>query len=126
MKRLLFGALLLSVAACAAPPCRTHTALFFGMTIGEQGEVVSEADWQSFVAKEVTPRLDGFTVIDATGHYRSPTTGETVMEKSRILTVVHPDEAEIHRKIDAIAEAYKARFRQESVLRVDQCAAFAF
>lgn len=126
--RLLLVLAPLLLAACAAtPPCRTHTALFLGTAIGEQGQVVSEADWQRFVADEVAARFpDGFSLVDATGQYRSPVTGNVVSEKTRILTLVHADEPVIHRSIDAIAAAYKARFRQESVLRVDQCAAFAF
>lgn len=126
--RLLLALAPLLLAACtAAPPCRTHTALFLGTAIGEQGRVVSEADWQLFVAEEVAARFpDGFSVVDATGQYRSPVTGNVVSEKTRILTLVHADAPAVHRAIDAIAAAYKARFAQESVLRLDQCAAFAF
>ena len=127
MKQLLAVIILLALAGCATPPCRTHTALFMGTAIGEKGEVVSEADWQRFVAEEVASRFPaGFSVVDATGQYRSAVTGNVVSEKTRIVTLVHADEAAIHKSINAIAEAYKARFRQESVLRVDQCAAFAF
>lgn len=126
--RLLFALAPLLLAACtAAPPCRTHTALFLGTAIGEQGGVVSEADWQRFVAEEVAARFpDGFSVVDAIGQYRSPMTGNVVSERTRILTLVHADAPPIHQAIDAIAAAYKARFAQESVLRLDQCAAFAF
>jgi hypothetical protein len=127
MKRVIAFGLLLWLAACAAPPCRTHTALYFGSAIGERGEVVSEADWQRFVGDEIATRFPaGFSVVDATGQYRSPVTGNVVSEQTRVLTLIHADEPAIHRSIDAVAQAYKLRFRQESVLRVDQCAAFAF
>lgn len=120
-------ALLLLAACAAAPPCRTHTALYLGTAIGERGQVVSEAEWQRFVAEEVATRFpEGFSVVEATGQYRSPATGNVVSEKTRILTLVHADAPAAHRAIDTIAAAYKARFQQESVLRVDQCAAFAF
>lgn len=128
MVRLLLALVPLLLAACTAgPPCRTHTALFLGTAIGERGQAVSEADWQRFVAEEVAARFpDGFSVTDATGQYRSPVTGNVVAEKTRILTLVHADAPAVHQAIDAIAAAYKARFAQESVLRLDQCAAFAF
>ena len=127
MNRLVAAVILLALAACAAPPCRTHTALFMGTAIGEKGDVVSEADWQRFVVEEVATRFPaGFSVVDATGQYRSPVTGNVVSEKTRIVTLVHADAPAIHQSINAIAEAYKTRFKQESVLRIDQCAAFAF
>ena len=128
MTRLLLITALAGLAACtAAPPCRTHTALFFGSAIGEQGGTVTEADWRRFVAEEIATRFpDGFSVVDATGQYRSPVTGNVVSEKTRILTLVHADRPEVHQAIDAIGAAYKTRFHQESVLRLDQCAAFAF
>lgn len=128
MVRLLLALAPLLLAACtASPPCRTHTALFLGTAIGEQGRVVSEAEWQLFVAEEVAARFpDGFSVVEAIGQYRSPATGNVMSEKTRILTLLHADAPVAHRAIDAIAAAYKIRFRQESVLRVDQCAAFAF
>lgn len=116
------------LAGCvAAPPCRNHTQLFFGVAIGESGERVDETAWRSFVESAILPRFpDGFTVMDAQGLWRSPATGRAVAEPSRVLLVLHPDNTESNRGLESIAAEYKARFRQDSVLRLDQCGAYRF
>jgi hypothetical protein len=122
------AAMAVLLAGCVvAPPCRNHTQLVFGTAIGEGGERVDDAAWRDFVASAVLPRFpDGFTVMDAQGLWRSPATGRAVSEPSRLLLVLHADDADSHRKLDELAADYKARFRQDSVLRVDQCSAYRF
>lgn len=129
LRRILpFAAVAILLAGCtAAPPCRNHTQLFFGAAIGEGGERVDDAAWRDFVESAILPRFpDGFTVMDAQGLWRSPATGHAASEPSRVLVVLHADEADTHRRLDEIAADYKARFRQESVLRVDQCSSYRF
>lgn len=120
--------LLLAVSGCAAAPsCRNHTQLVFGMAIGDGGARVDASAWRDFVETEILPRFpDGFTIMDAEGSWRSAATGRAVSEPSRVLLVLHPDTADSHGRLDAIAAAYRARFRQESVLRLDQCSAYRF
>ncbi len=122
------AATLLALTACsAAPSCRNHTQLFFGTAIGESGARVDDAAWRDFVDTAILPRFPaGFTVIDGQGLWRSPATGQAVREQSRILLVLHADDAESNGKLAAIAAEYKARFRQESVLRLDQCGSYSF
>lgn len=121
------GLFLLLTACTAAPPCRNHTQLFFGTAIADSSARVDEAAWRDFVDTAILPRFpDGFTVLDAQGLWRSPVTGRAVSEASRVLLVLHADNAESNGKLDAIAADYKARFRQESVLRIDQCSAYSF
>ena len=124
----LAGGLLVLLAGCTtAPACRNHTQLFFGAAIAESGAQVDEAVWRDFVETAILPRFpDGFTVMDAAGLWRSPVTGQAVREPSRVLLVLHPDNADSNSKLDAIAADYKTRFRQESVLRLDQCGAYSF
>ena len=128
IRSILAGGLLLLLAGCAsAPPCRNHTQLFFGSAIAESGAKVDEAAWRDFVKTAILPRFpDGFTVMDAEGVWRSPATGRAVSEPSRVLLVLHADNVESHRQLDAVAAEYKARFSQESVLRLDQCGAYSF
>ncbi|MBM3485649.1 MAG: DUF3574 domain-containing protein [Alphaproteobacteria bacterium] len=129
MKRILASlAVTLALSACAsAPACRTQTALFLGSAIGSAGESVSETDWECFLADAVVARFpDGFTVLEATGVYRQRADGALIRERTRILLFVHPDDEGTGAAIAAIAEDYKRRFRQESVLKVEQCASFAF
>lgn len=120
--------LTLALAACATPPaCRTQTALFLGAAIGSGGDTVSDVDWERFLADAVIVRFpDGFTVLDATGVYRQRADGTIVRERTRILLFVHPDDDRTGAAIAAIADDYKRRFRQEAVLKVQQCAAFTF
>lgn len=127
---ILAGSLLLLLAGCApagAPSCRNHTQLFFGSAIGGSGAQVDEVAWRDFVDTAILPRFpDGFTVMDAQGLWRSPETGRVVREASRVLLVLHPDDTDSNGKLDAIAAEYKTRFRQDSVLRLDQCGTYSF
>ena len=89
--------------------------LLFGRRIGNRG-LVSEAEWASFVAREITPRFpDGLTVFDAAGQWRDPKRGAIVREPSKVVLIVFRDEAQRREHLDAIADAYKRRFNQQSV-----------
>lgn len=99
-----------------------ETRLFFGLSMPD-GRRVSTADWATFLADVVTPRFpDGLTVLDAHGQYRFPDTGEIRREPTRVLLVVHPDDAASDGALDAIVADYRRRFAQRSVLRVDTAA----
>ena len=83
--------------------------------------MVSDAEWEKFLADVVTPRFpDGFTILDAAGQYRERN-GRIDKEPSEILVFLYPAKRRIAsgRKIDEICRAYKKQFRQESVLRLD-------
>ena len=105
--------------ACTAPlKAGLELNLYFGRNI-ESGGDVSDAQWADFVTTEVTPRFpDGLTVVNAAGQSRN-SRNQTLRERSKLLIVVVFD-APAHRpKVDAIVEAYKTRFRQEAVFRVE-------
>ncbi len=111
---------------CAAGlrPVTTAT-LYFGRNAGST-EVVGDAQWQDFVSREIVPRFaDGFTLSDAAGAWRG-SDGRTQGERAKRLFIVLPGGAEDGDKLAAIREAYKARFRQQSVLLVEgrACAGF--
>jgi hypothetical protein len=120
--RLLFT-LLLVVLACAASAqtleCRLAQKpmvvadLLFGRNIG--GRLgVTEKRWSRFLAKEITPRFpEGLSVVDASGQWRDTATKRIVRERSKLVTIIMPADAQ--EKIDAIVDAYKRRFRQQSV-----------
>ena len=119
---------LLVLGACATPPeasCRaplkraTEVELYFGRDIGGRAEV-SDADWAKFLADEVTPRFpDGLSVSEVVGQYRDPS-GRIVHERSKRLVVVVFDAVGPAGKLQAIVDAYKARFSQHSLLRVER------
>lgn len=120
-------ALLLLFSACAGPQTLVCggtqqsgavAEVFFGRNIG--GRLgVSDAAWQQFVAAEVTPRFpDGLTVVDAAGQWRDTAGNRVVRELSKLLIIVLPGRDDDQARLDAIAETYKRRFQQQSVLVV--------
>jgi hypothetical protein len=82
-------------------------------------------EWQSFLATEVTPRFpDGLTVLTGFGQWRS---GESVRkEGSRVLLIFAPRRPDNDAHIEAIRDTYRARFEQDSVLRVDGLSCVSF
>jgi len=105
-------------AAQAAAKALTwvKSELYFGRT--KPGGEVSAAEWDAFLAEDVTPRFpDGLTVLDAYGQWRNAD-GRIGKEATKLLVLVHPDEPAAARKIGELIEVYKKRFTQESVLWV--------
>lgn len=97
-----------------------RTELFFGRSI-PGGGMVSDEEWEKFLAEVVTPRFpDGFTIVKATGQYREKN-GKIDKEPSEVLIFLYPASRRTssRRKIEEIRRAYVKTFRQESVLRLD-------
>jgi hypothetical protein len=117
--------IILMMAGCASPATWSRHELCFGLSADSGRTTFTQHEWQQFVDQEIAPRFpDGFTVVQAEGFWRS---GEvTVTEPSRILMVVAPDNQETQKTLDAIANAYVQRFRQESVLQIKTPAHVAF
>ncbi len=128
---LLFRSLLLALAlescvqsAVPVPSTRpvekpywTLDRLYFGRAIPGGGQV-SEECWRGFVDEEITPRFpNGLTVWRAEGQWRDAA-GTLVREPSYLLELAHANDAASHRKVREVIQAYKNRFRQESVLRI--------
>ncbi len=136
-----FGLLVpLLAAACAAPgappmasacPAPTERATiaeaYFGRSVRDRHEV-TEAEWTSFLAEVVTPAFpDGLTALDGHGQWRNAE-GRILREGSKVLVLVLPgqSEAEARARLHPIAESWKARFRQQSVLTVFSTACISF
>jgi hypothetical protein len=102
--------------------------LLFGRNIGTDLGVTDEA-FDHFVGHEIGPRLaNGFTLVEARGQWRDDS-GRTIQEPGKLLVVVAERRAEQARLAEAlgeIAEAYKARFQQRSVLAITTRACIAF
>jgi hypothetical protein len=98
--------------------------LYFGRAI-PGGGTVSDTDWQRFLDHDVTPRFaDGLTVQDASGQWKS---GDGIVrEPSKHLILVIAGTPDESAKLEAVRNAYRQRFRQESVMRVETpvCAGF--
>jgi hypothetical protein len=116
----------LAVSGCAAPAApaacsgeagapMTVYELFFGRSVAGRAPV-SDAEWDAFLAEVVTARFpDGFTVLDGQGQWRNPRTGEIVRDPTKVLLVAAPPGVATRAAIEAVRQAYEARYRQESV-----------
>jgi hypothetical protein len=138
VKRFVFSAIaigtLLGLQGCAAfmpQACgpglmrMTQAQLFFGRDI-QRRTMVTDAQWRDFLDQEVTPRFPaGFSVSDIYGQYRN-VAGQIAREQSKELLIISQGDASDDAKLNAIRDAYKSRFNQESVLLVESpvCAGF--
>jgi hypothetical protein len=99
--------------------------LLFGLGLHGGGEV-SEEEWRTFLQAEVTPRFpDGLTVLAGYGQWRGRS-GEVGREPSRVLVIWHRRGAGGEADVEAIRQAYKTQFGQESVMRVDGASCVSF
>lgn len=128
---LLLACLLLPIAARAeeAAPATLkpgisvvmiETKLLFGLASAD-GSGVSDQEWESFLASEVTPRFpDGLTVVAAYGQVNGEAhgTAQVVREGMRLVLIYHPDTPEAAAKLAEIRKVYSERFHQWGVLQV--------
>jgi hypothetical protein len=110
---------------CTAPArAQVRHELVFG-TARAHGVPLREDEWQSFIDSVVTPRFpDGLTVLNASGQWRGA--GGVTKEQARILVIWHDRLPSRDADIEAIRSAYKERFDQQSVLRIDSVSCVSF
>ena len=108
-----------TAATCTAPlKPALQVDLYFGRTT-DKGREIDEAEWAGFLAEEVTPRFpSGLSVLDVVGQYREPS-GRIERERTKLLVVVVFDAPSHGPKVQAIGDAYKRRYGQHSVFRVE-------
>ena len=100
-------------------------SIYFG-TDRTGREPVSQKEWEQFLDTLVTPEFpDGLTVISGAGQWRGKD-GINVKEHSYVLSLVHNGSQSTEESIQKIVNAYKSRFQQEAVLRVQGQACIAF
>lgn len=105
-------------------PMRT-VQLFFGRHITPD-RAVTEAEFKTFLDEVLTPAFPaGLTVIDGGGQWRG-VENQLIRESSKVVIIVAPGNKETADKINAVRQAYKTRFNQESVLLVTQRSCVAF
>lgn len=123
----LIGSLERSEASCPeGTQAWTETRLFMGRDIPTSagGGEVSDADWQAFTNAEIIPRFKkGFTVLDGAGYWQGEGCDVADLpggcERTKMLLIQYPPSAEAETAIEAAANAYRARFSQQSVMRSD-------
>lgn len=99
--------------------------LLFG-TGKKDGTEVTEAEWQDFLAKVVTPKFpDGLTVLSGYGQWHTDE-GKPDRESLRVIVIWYERSKQGEQKIEAIRDAYRTRFEQESVMRVDGVSCVSF
>ena len=110
---------LLPEDAISCPPlveAAWEARLYFGRSARDGGEL-SDAEWQRFLAEEVTSRFpDGLTVLDGYGQWRSGEDAPIEREGTKLLVIVVPDIGEALPKLRALSGIYKVRYDHESVL----------
>jgi Protein of unknown function (DUF3574) len=102
-----------------------RTELFFGRN-SPDGEIPEQA-FQDFLDRVVTPLFpDGLTVIDGQGQFRASANSAVEKEAAKVLILLYRFDKQESDKIEEIRSRYKASFKQQSVLRVDEpvCASF--
>ena len=108
----------------AAPATRIE--LLFGRDVPTGGEV-SEAEWQDFLDRVVTPLFpDGLTVVASEGQWRNPGSTEIVSERSKMIVLFALDDGDLERKVAKVTDAYRERFHQQAVLGSYSPACVAF
>jgi hypothetical protein len=112
-------------AFACAPDAKLMARLELVFGAGSRGSVGRRA-WQDFLAREVTPDFPaGLSVFDGYGQWRPPS-GALIRERSRVLLIWYQPDADSNAKIEAIRAAYKRRFHQQSVLRVESSSCVSF
>jgi len=100
--------------------------LMFGRNIG--GRIgVSEGDFGRFVDREIISRFpNGLTVFNAAGQWRDQASSKIVREPSKIVQIVLPGQVGDIARLNEIVEAYKTRFKQQSVGMIVRPACVSF
>jgi len=100
--------------------------MMFGRKIGDRIGV-SEVEWGRFVDREITPRFPaGLTVYNAAGQWQDTTTKKVVHEPSKMVVIVLPGDDDEIARLNAVVEAYKTRFKQQSVVVIVRPACVSF
>ena len=87
---------------------------------------MSERQWSAFLDEEITPRFpEGLTVLSGYGQWRGQS-GTISKERSIVLVIWYEPNEDREAAIVAIRTAYKQRFAQESVMRVDGVSCVSF
>ena len=93
-----------------------ETKLFMGLS-RSGGAAVSRREWDQFVTDHFVAGFpNGFTIVETTGYWRDENTEATVYENGKQIIILHEATRDNETMINAIAEKYRSRFDQQSVL----------
>ncbi len=98
--------------------------LLFGGSF--KGGAVGPRNFARFIKTEVAPRFpNGLSLFEGQGQWRGAS-GRLIRERSRLLLIWYEPDSAADAKIEAIRAAYKKRFKQQSVMRVDGASCVSF
>jgi hypothetical protein len=108
----------LGQASCPAGEQRLRTVqLFFGQR-SEGRPWVPEPQFRKFVNEELTTRFpDGLTVLEGGDRWKGDENRQ-IREAAKVVLIVLPKDGDAQPKLAAVRKAYKARFSQDSVMRM--------
>ena len=88
--------------------------LYFGRNIDKDGmyKHVDNLAVAEFINEVVTPRFDGFTMIDSIGYWQGK------QEQSFIIRIIAEETGDVYIKLSDIRQEYKKQFNQESVMLI--------
>ncbi|WP_198683485.1 DUF3574 domain-containing protein [Peristeroidobacter agariperforans] len=102
-----------------------RTELLFGLSRTGAPDV-TELEFKQFIDSKVTPRFpEGLTLLSGNGQFKDAA-GNIVKEGSKLLILLYPFSIPSSKLVDEIRHDYKERFRQESVLRIDDVSCVSF
>jgi len=97
-----------------------ETDLYFGQT-KPGGGVITEAEWRNFREDQIARVFkEGSTIISSIGSWYDPESHKLITEPSYVVVYFYKRSSQISQQIDSLRNWYKARFQQQSVLRVDK------
>jgi hypothetical protein len=127
MKRLIGPlALALCLGACATGPYRVAACptgesqvriaqLFLGAS--SHGRV-SDRALRRFVDQEITPRFpDGVSVVDGGPQWTGKSDG-LIRDSAKVVLIALPASGDAHRRVQAVRDAYRARFGLDSFVAI--------
>ncbi len=121
----LAGCSLLSTSCKLPAHAMNRVELLFGAK-AQDGTPIDDRQWQDFLDSEVTARFPaGLTAYSAYGQWQRPD-GSVEKSPSRVLVIWYEAKADASARIDAVRQAYKKRFAQLSVMRVDSADCVSF
>jgi hypothetical protein len=104
------------------------TRLYFGLGPADRpGQGISEAEWQEFLDKQVTPRFpEGLSVLNVLGQWQGKHESAPERLRTKMLIIDYPDTQHNREKIEAIRAAWKQKTGDQSVMRVTEPADISF
>ena len=100
--------------------------LMFGRNVGAR-TAVSEGQWGRFVDREIMARFpEGLTLYTTAGQWRDRASNKIMREPSKVVQIVLPGHDDDMTRLSEIAETYKSRFKQQSVITIVRPACVSF